>query len=186
MPFALFALAMINFAVGTQGFAFAGVLAELAAELGITIGEAGIVVAVSSITFAVGAPFAARMVAAIERRRVIVAGLAALAIINAVCAFASSFAELTALRTLAVVATAFVGALATVAAASLVPPEKRGRAFAIVMGGLTVAFVLGVPLGSVVGGAFGWRATFVMSAAVCAMSVALEQIPFTRNRSRRR
>jgi DHA1 family inner membrane transport protein len=77
------------------------------------------------------------------------------------------------LRVASGIAMAFIGALATVAAAALVPPEMRGRAFAIVMGGLTVAFVAGVPLGSVVGGAFGWRATFWLSAAVCAIAIAL-------------
>jgi DHA1 family inner membrane transport protein len=173
MPFALFALAMINFAVGTQGFAFAGVLSELARDLGITIGQAGLIVGASSITFAVGAPIAAGLVANVERRRVITWGLFALTVINLLCAVAPSFAVLTGLRVAAGIATAFVGALATVAAASLVPSEKRGRAFAIVLGGLTVAFVLGVPLGSVVGGLYGWRATFTMSAIVCLLSLAL-------------
>ena len=173
MPFALFALAMINFAVGTQSFAFAGVLSELARDLGITIGKAGLIVGASSITFAVGTPIAARLVANVERRRVIIWGLIALSAVNVLCAFAPLYALLTALRVAAGIATAFVGALVTVAAASLVPPEKRGRAFAIVLGGLTIAFVLGVPLGSVVGGLYGWRATFAMSAIVCLLSLVL-------------
>jgi hypothetical protein len=75
MPFALFALAMINVAVGTQGFAFAGVLADIAKDLGISIGQAGFIVGASSITFAIGAPLAASLVAHVERRRVILASL---------------------------------------------------------------------------------------------------------------
>jgi DHA1 family inner membrane transport protein len=173
MPFALFALAMINVAVGTQGFAFAGVLADIARDLGITIGQAGFIVGASSITFAIGAPLAASLVAQVERRRVILVSLVALTVINVLCGVAATYPALVLLRVAAGVATAFTGALATVAAAALVPPEKRGRAFAIVMGGLTVAFVAGVPLGSVVGGAFGWRATFWLSAAVCTLAIAL-------------
>jgi DHA1 family inner membrane transport protein len=173
MPFALFALAMINVAVGTQGFAFAGVLADIAKDLGISIGQAGFIVGASSITFAIGAPLAASLVAQVERRRVILLSLVALTIINALCAVAATYPALVLLRVASGIAAAFIGALATVAAAALVPPEKRGRAFAIVMGGLTVAFVVGVPLGSVVGGAFGWRATFWLSAAVCALAIAL-------------
>jgi predicted MFS family arabinose efflux permease len=173
MPFALFALAMINVAVGTQGFAFAGVLADIARDLGISIGQAGFFVGASSITFAIGAPLAAALVTHIERRRVILASLVALTAINALCAVAETYPALVLLRVATGVATAFTGALATVAAAALVPPEKRGRAFAVVMGGLTVAFVAGVPLGSLVGGAFGWRATFWLSAAVCALAIAL-------------
>ena len=173
MPFALFALAMINVAVGTQGFAFAGVLADIATDLGISIGQAGFIVGASSITFAIGAPLAASLVVQVERRRVILASLVALSVINALCAVADTYPALVLLRVASGIAMAFIGALATVAAAALVPPEMRGRAFAIVMGGLTVAFVAGVPLGSVVGGAFGWRATFWLSAAVCAMAIAL-------------
>ena len=173
MPLALFALAMINFAVGTQNFAFAGVLPEIARDLGVTIGAAGLLVAGSSIAFAIGAPLAAGLVATIERRSVILVGLMALGMINGLCALAPSYGTLVGLRIAAGIATAFVGALATVAAAALVPPEKRGRAFAIVMGGLTVAFVLGVPIGSVVGGAFGWRATFLFSAVVSLLSLLL-------------
>jgi predicted MFS family arabinose efflux permease len=173
MPFALFALAMINVAIGTQGFAFAGVLADIAKDLGISIGQAGFIVGASSITFAIGAPLAAALVAQVERRRVILVSLVALTVINALCAVAETYPVLVLLRVAAGVATAFTGALATVAAAALVPAEKRGRAFAIVMGGLTVAFVAGVPLGSVVGGAFGWRATFWLSAAVCALAIVL-------------
>jgi MFS transporter, DHA1 family, inner membrane transport protein len=113
------------------------------------------------------------VVAHIERRRVILIGLVALAIINALCGFVETYSALVMLRVAAGIAAAFIGALATVAAAALVAPEKRGRAFAIVMGGLTVAFVAGVPIGSVVGGAYGWRGTFLLSAAVCVLAIAL-------------
>lgn len=173
MPLAVFALAAINIAIGTQSFVFAGLLSELAQDLGISIGTAGLLVPASSITFAVAAPFATALVARIERKRVMVASLAILALCNALCAVAPTFGWLLALRILGGVITAFAGSLATVAVTSLVPAEQRGRAFAIVVGGLTVALVLGVPLGSVVGGHFGWRTTFGYSAVVCALSVLL-------------
>lgn len=94
-------------------------------------------------------------------------------VINSLCAVVETYPARVLLRVASGIATAFIGALATVAAAALVPPEMRGRAFAIVMGGLTVAFVVSVPIGSVVGGAFGWRATFWLSAAVCALAIIL-------------
>lgn len=173
MPFAVFALAAVNIAVGTQSFVFAGLLSELAADLGVSIGTAGLLVPASSITFAVAAPFAASLVSRFERKRIMVIGLVTLALCNALCALAPSFSWLFALRVLGGVVTAFAGSLATIAVASLVPAEKRGRAFAIVVGGLTVALVLGVPLGSVVGGHFGWRTTFNYSAGVCLFSALL-------------
>jgi len=58
--------------------------------------------------------------------------------------------------------------LLAAAASALVPPERRGSALAIVMGGMTVAFLMGIPLGSVVGAAFGWRAPFLLSAGLSA------------------
>lgn len=173
MPFAIFALAAINFAVGTQGFVFAGLLPEMAADLGVSIGAAGSLIAASSIVFALGAPIAASWTARHERRKVIVAGLAALAIVNAASALATSFETLFALRLASGMATAFVGALAIVSAAALVPPQQRGRAFAVVMGGLTLAFVLGVPLGSAIGGSYGWRATFAFAAVVASAATVL-------------
>lgn len=173
MPFAVFALAAINIAIGTQSFVFAGLLTELAGDLGVSIGTAGLLVPATSITFAVLSPIATSLVSGFERKRVMVIGLLALAICNALCALAPSFGWLFALRVLGGTVTAFAGSLASIAVTSLVPPERRGRAFAIVVGGLTVALVLGVPIGSVVGGYLGWRATFGYSALVCGLSVLL-------------
>ena len=62
--------------------------------------------------------------------------------------------------------------LAGVAAASLAPPERRGSALAMVSGGMTLAFVVGIPIGSVVGDIFGWRATFVTAATLSAIALA--------------
>lgn len=173
MPLAVFALAAINIAIGTQGFVFAGLLSELAGDLGVSIGTAGLLVPASSITFAVAAPFATSLVSRLERKRVMVASLAILALCNALCAIAPTFGWLLALRIFGGLITAFAGSLATISVTALVSAEQRGRAFAIVVGGLTVALVLGVPLGSVVGGNFGWRSTFSYSASVCALSVLL-------------
>jgi len=173
LPFAVFALAAVNIAIGTQSFVFAGLLAELAQDLGVSIGTAGLLVPASAITFAALSPIATSLVSGFERKRVIVIGLVALALCNALCAIAPSFGWLFGLRIVGGVVTAFAGSLASVAVTSLVAPERRGRAFAIVVGGLTVALVVGVPLGSVVGGYLGWRATFGYSAAVCALSVLL-------------
>jgi MFS transporter, DHA1 family, inner membrane transport protein len=173
MRFAVFALAAINVAVGTQGFVFAGLLPDMARDLGVTVGQLGMLLAANSLMFAIGAPIAAVLTARMERRRVIVLALLALTAINMACAVAPAFQHLVLLRVLAGVSTAFVGALATVTAAALVPPDMRGRAFAIVIGGLTLAFVLGVPVGSAIGGAYGWRTTFVFAAAICVLALVL-------------
>lgn len=170
MPIAIYALVLVNVAIGTQGFGFAGLLAEIAHELRVPLGDAGAIVSASAITYAIGAPFAAQLVARAERRTVMIAGLVALSAANLAAAFAPGFGALLALRVAAGVATAFCASMTALATAALAPPDRRGRAFALVVGGLTIAFVVGVPLGSVVGGAFGWRATFVFGAAVVALA----------------
>jgi predicted MFS family arabinose efflux permease len=78
--------------------------------------------------------------------------------------FAANFSQLLVLRSILGGIAALAGLAASTMAASLVPPERRGSAMATVMGGMTIAFLLGIPLGSVVGAAFGWRATFALSA----------------------
>ncbi|WP_284178060.1 MFS transporter [Rhabdaerophilum sp. SD176] len=173
MPVVIFVLATVNIAIGTQSFVFTGLLAELAADLGVSIGAAGQLVPASAITFAVASPFAMSMLARYERKRVILIGLAVLSICNFLCAFAPTFPALLGLRILGGLATACIGSLATASVTAFAPPERRGRAFALVVGGMTVALAVGVPLGSVIGGIFGWHATFVYSGLVCAACTVL-------------
>ena len=173
MPFAIYVLAAVNIAVGTQSFVFSGLLSELAADLNVTVGTAGLLVSASTIVYAVLSPFTVALVANRERRSVLVSSLTILGLCNAIAAFAPSFRFLLAARLAGGLAMAFVGTLASASVPLLVEPQVRGRAFAIVIGGMTVALVLGVPVGSVVGGAFGWRATFAYAAFVCLVCIVL-------------
>lgn len=172
MPPAIYALLLVNFAVGTQGFVFGGLLAEMAADLGIAVGTAGLAITASAVTFALGSPVFAVLLAGRERRGVLATGLAVLLLGNLACMLAPDFGTLVALRVVTGTGAALVGAVGGATAAQLVSPEKRGRALALVLGGLTLAFMLGLPLGSLAGGAYGWRACFALSAAVTALALA--------------
>ena len=171
MPPAIYALLVVNFAVGTQGFVFGGLLSEMAADLGIAVGTAGLAITASAVTFAIGSPVFAVLLGRRERRAVLIAGLAILLLGNLACMAAPGFGALIALRLVTGTGAALVGAVGGATAAQLVPPEKRGRALALVLGGLTLAFMLGLPLGSAVGGAYGWRACFALSAAIAALAL---------------
>lgn len=173
MPIAILALAAVNFAIGTQGFVFAGLLNELAQDLGVTSGRAGVLVGVASVVFAVMAPIAILVTARIERKFVILWALTALLLLNMASWAAPDFGSLLLIRVLIGVATAFGGALVSAAVGPLVAPERRGKAFALVVGGMTVAFTIGIPIGSVVGGMFGWRATFLFGALIVALAIVL-------------
>ena len=163
-------LAMASFAVGTETYVFVGLLATLAADLGVTIGEAGQLATAFAITYALAAPFMAGLTAANNRKRILVAALLVLAVLNALAAVMPNFGALLAVRILCGLTATLVNPVAAAAAAALVPPERRGRALAIVLAGLTLSFTLGIPLGSVVGDAFGWRATFLFSGALALLA----------------
>jgi len=166
----LFPLVLATFASGTQTYVFAGLLSEVAGDLGVPLGTAGLISAVFAVTFAVAAPFAAMLASTRERRRVLTAALVATALINGLAAFVPNFEALVGLRLVAALAAAFINPIASATAVMLVTPERRGRALALVMAGLTVAFTVGIPIGSVIGGWFGWRATFLFAAGLALLA----------------
>jgi predicted MFS family arabinose efflux permease len=175
-------LALAAFASVTQSFVFAGLLSEMAADLSVSVPAAGQLATVYALAFALSAPFVAALAARFPRRGVIAAGLALLGAINLLLMFSGSYEALMAWRVLAGVASGAVVPTAMAAATMLVPPEQRGRAIATVMAGTTLAFLLGIPLGSVVGEAFGWRASFGFAgllalAVAAAILVVLPRMP---------
>ncbi len=170
LPFGVWSLAATIFAIGTQCFAFTGSLTPMAQDLGVSEAAVGALVTVSSVTFAIVAPLAARLVMQLERRGVLVGTMIALAAVNLACSFAQDYAALVALRFLAGVVMGVSGSIASVAAAALLPPSDRARAFAAVLGGLTMSFILGAPLASVAGAATGWQGSFVLAAGIAALA----------------
>lgn len=181
-------LAFASFAVGTQAYVFAGLLDGLAADLEVSVATAGQLASAFAVTFALTAPFTATWVSRFERRRVIVCGLLALGGLNVLAALAPRFDLLLALRIVCGLASTFVIPIASAAAAQLAGPELRGRALAVVIGGTTLAFVLGIPTGSAIGGAFGWRATFAYAGLLgCFAAVVIAAVvPPVRPSSARR
>lgn len=163
---------MSSFAVSTQSFVFAGLLTELAADLSVSVAQAGQLATVFALAFGLSAPPLAAALARVPRRRLIVLAQLALAAANLAIAFADDLGTMLWLRVAAGMAGAVVVPAASATAAAMAPPQRRARALALVIGGVTAAFVLGIPLGSAVGGVFGWRACFVFS-AVLALAAAL-------------
>jgi len=175
-------LAAASFATATQSFVFAGLLAEMAADLRAPVAQVGQLATVYALAFAVGAPLLATLLGRFERRGVIVGGLLVLAALNLAIVAVDSFSAMLGLRVAAGIAASAVVPAASAAAFALSPPEHRGRAIALVIGGTTAAFLLGIPLGSVVGEVFGWRGCFAFGAvlAVAAALAILFAVPRTR------
>ncbi|MFN3511661.1 MAG: MFS transporter [Phenylobacterium sp.] len=165
-------LTLCTFAFGSAAFIFAGLLEAMAADLGVSTAVAGQLQTAYVLTAAALGPVAAWLFGRLDRRAILIGGVGAGLVLHLACALAPSFAILLPLRALAGLAGAIAMPAASVAAAALSPPERRGSALAMVSGGMTLAFVIGIPLGSVVGAAFGWRATFVFAALLSAIALA--------------
>lgn len=163
----ILALSTATCAVGTQTFVFAGLLIELAADMNISVPVAGYLAVAYAITYALTAPFIALKTGRLERRRLLWVALLVLGLINMLAALASSFNELIGLRILAGLAATLIMPVVPPIIAALLPVEKRGPALAMVTGGMVLAFLLGMPLGSLVGQMFDWRATFILAALIC-------------------
>ena len=167
----VFVLTLVTFAFGSAAFIFAGLLETMAADLHVSTAVAGQLQTAYVLTSAVLGPVAAWALGRLDRKFVVMLGLGLGLVLHIACSLAPNFSSLLMLRAFAGLAGAMSGPAASVAAASLAPPEKRGSAIAMVSGGMTLAFVLGIPLGSVVGAMFGWRSTFLVAASLSAMAL---------------
>jgi predicted MFS family arabinose efflux permease len=160
-------LALGTFAVGTDAFVLAGFLPDVAASLHTSTSSAGQAVTVFAAAYALASPLVATATARLPRRALLVAALTVLAVANAASALAPNLPFLLAARVLAAAGAAAYTPTAGAVSAALVRPELRGRALSVVVGGLTVATALGVPLGDAIGALMGWRAALGLVAALC-------------------
>jgi DHA1 family inner membrane transport protein len=166
-------LTLGTFVVGTDGFVIVGLLPEIHTTLNVSTGAAGQMVSVFSITYALLGPVLAALTGKWPRRTVLVTGIALLALGNAVTASANSFALVLASRGLAGAGAALFAASAVATAAYLAGDARRGSAIAMVTAGATMALVLGAPLGTLIGGAWGWQAAIWFVAGLGAVIAAV-------------
>jgi len=169
---AILVLALGTFAVGTDAFIVAAFLPLMADDLGVTPAVAGHSVTAFALAYAVLAPLIATASARVPRRAMLVAALAMLGLANIGSALAPSMSWLIATRVAAAAAAAAYTPSAGAVAAALVRPDFRARALAIVIGGLTLATALGVPLGRLASTLAGWRAALVAVGVVSFVAAA--------------
>ncbi|MFL6709659.1 MAG: MFS transporter [Massilia sp.] len=162
----LLVLAAGMFAVGTDSFVVAGILPQVAHSLGVSIPLAGQMVTLYALSYALLSPTVAALLAHWPRRRLLLAGLVIFVIGNAITALAPGIGWVLASRVIAGLGAAMYSPTATATGASLVPPEKRAAALAIVIAGLSSATALGAPLGTLIAGFGDWRATMWFVSAV--------------------
>ena len=160
MPVSLLALALSAFAIGTTEFVIMGLLPEVAGDLQVTIPSAGWLISGYALGVAIGAPIMALLTAKLPRKRTLILLMSIFIIGNVLCALAYTYNLLMLARVITALCHGAFFGIGAVVAASLVAPGKQASAVALMFTGLTLANVLGVPLGTWFGQMFGWRATF--------------------------
>jgi DHA1 family inner membrane transport protein len=170
MVLRILVLSVGSFAVATGTFVVTGVLTDIAEELSVSVANAGLLVTVFAVTFAVGSPILVSAASGVGRRRLLTGALLLFALANVAAALAPSFSLLLGTRIIAACGAAIFTPVASAAAASLAPPELRGRALSVRTIGVNIAWLVGVPLGTVVGGHYGWRTSFVLVAVLATVA----------------
>lgn len=168
---AMLALSIGGFGIGTTEFASMGLLPDIATTMGISEPAAGHMISAYALGVVVGAPTIAALAARVPRKMLLLVLMAAFSLGNLGTVFAPSFDELVISRFVAGLPHGAYFGVAALVAAHLAEPGKRAKAVAMVMMGLSVANVVGVPIATWIGQALGWRSAFALVAIIGALTV---------------
>jgi len=172
MPAAVFSLAFAAFAIGTTEFVIVGLLPDIGRAFGISVSTAGLLVGFYALAITIGTPLISAVTARLPRRALLLALMTFFTLCNLAAGLSDAFGALLAIRIAMAVAHGVFFGLGTTVAMSLVPAQKSGRAVAIMVSGLTVAMVTGVPGGTWLGDLMSWRLPFLVVAAMGAVATA--------------
>ncbi|MGQ8772859.1 MFS transporter [Serratia sp. NA_112.1] len=161
MPLALLALTISAFAIGTTEFVIVGLIPTIAEQLGVTVPSAGLLVTIYAIGVAIGAPVLTALTGCVPRKLLLISLMVLFTLGNLLAWQSPGYGTLVVARLLTGLAHGVFFSIGSTIATSLVAKEKAASAIAIMFGGLTVALVTGVPLGTFIGQHFGWRETFL-------------------------
>lgn len=179
MRIPLLALAIAAFGIGTSEFIIMGLLPNLASSFDVSIPKAGMLVSAYALSVTIGSPLMAIAVSRLERKSALLLLMGLFTVGNTACALAPTYGSLFAARVLTALCHGAFFGTGSVVAANLVPRNQRAQAIALMFSGLTLANVLGVPAGTALGQAFGWRASFwaIVPIGLIAMSVLYWLVP---------
>ncbi|MDX8492740.1 MFS transporter [Mesorhizobium sp. VK22B] len=173
MPLALYALTAGAFGIGVTEFVIMGLLLDVSADLGVSISAAGLLISGYALGVVVGAPLLGVLTGRLAKKTLLLALMVVFTIGNLACALAPDYWTLMAARVLTAFAHASFFGVGSVVATSLVAPNRKASAIALMFTGLTVANILGVPFGTWLGQAYGWRSTFLAVTLVGVIALAV-------------
>lgn len=165
----VYLLTIISFIVGMVELIIGGILDLISEDLRISYGQSGQLITVFSLVFAIAAPILLILTAKIERKRLTIMALCVFLLGNVVTVISNTYLLLIVSRIILAMSGSLLTVLCITLAASIVQPEYRGRAIGLVVMGISGSIVLGVPIGVVLGHAFGWRSPFILIAVLSIM-----------------
>ncbi|MEQ1771511.1 MAG: MFS transporter, partial [Devosia sp.] len=171
MPPAVFALSLAAFCIGSTEFIVSGILSGVSSDLGVDVPTVGLLVTGYAAGVAVGGPILALLVTRLPLKPTILGVMALFAVGQLLCALAPTYETLLLARLVSACGHGVFFGVASVAVSHLVPVERRGAAISLFVGGITVANILGLPAGTAIGNAFGWRVSFAVIAVLAVLSV---------------
>lgn len=175
----LLALAVAAFGIGTSEFIIMGLLPDLAGSFSVSIPKAGVLVSAYALSVTFGSPLIALLLARTERKRALLILMGIFVAGNLLCALAPNYALLLGARVLTALCHGAFFGIGSVVATNLVPYNQRTQAVTLMFSGLTIANVLGVPAGTALGQAFGWRAAFfaLIPVGLIALAALYRMVP---------
>ena len=162
----LIALALAAFGIGTTEFVIMGLLPEVATDLSVSVPTAGLLITGYALGVAIGAPIMALLTSKLQRRKALLILMGIFILGNLLCALSTGYGLLMAARVVTALCHGAFFGIGSVEAASLAPPNRKASAIAMMFTGLTLANVLGVPFGTLLGQEAGWRMTFFAVSAI--------------------
>ncbi|GHB14594.1 chloramphenicol efflux pump [Streptomyces umbrinus] len=171
MPLAVYVLGLSVFALGTSEFMLSGLLPAVADDMNVSIPRAGLLISAFAVGMVVGAPLLAVATLRMPRRTTLISLIAVFGVGQIAGALAPNYAVLFASRVVSALACAGFWAVGAAVAIAMVPVNARARALAVMIGGLSIANVLGVPAGAFLGESLGWRSAFWAVGAASAVAL---------------
>ncbi|MFC3801452.1 MFS transporter [Cohnella sp. GCM10012308] len=179
----IYMLAIVSFLVGTSEFIIAGILDQVAADIGVSLAAAGQLITVYSLAYAFGTPFLMAATAKVDRKRLMIYSLAVFVVGNFAALAFSGYGFLIVSRVILALSSGVFVVTSLTVAAKLAPPEKQGSAIATLVMGFSTALIVGVPLGRLISSLYNWQLVFGAIGLLGVLGIALVAytVPRTEN-----
>lgn len=175
----IFILAVVSFLVGTSEFMITGILDKVAADIGVTVSQAGQLMTVFALAYAIGTPILMGVTARLDRRDLLLYSLGLIIVSNALIVILPGYGFMLLTRVVMALGTGVFVVTSLTLAARLAPSNKKGSAIATVLMGITASLILGVPIGRVIAATYDWRLIFggIGLLAMLSLPILISSIP---------